>query len=288
MSPGVSKNSFESKLVKFANLRGRSKEHVERTVANVVLAQIIQMADPDATSQNFVKGGTGVLLRLGLSNGRATGDLDMSMGLDRAGISDLVTALEGITWGDFHVATVKELRAKTKTKVAEEYRLKEFRVPLIYGASDWRTVRLEIARHELSLPDIPVEEFMDNEIIELFETLGLPQPRPIRLMPVELQIAQKLHAMTETESERGHDLFDVHSLVVENEPDIAKLANAVARTFTYRGTHPWTSNLATTPKFQEIYEIEVVDIANAPTFEEALATVLNLMAQIDPYLTERK
>ena len=284
----LSKLAFERKVTNWAKAHGQKSEFINRTIANIVLAQLIMQIDSSSKFRNFVKGGTGILLRRGLASGRATGDLDMTMNLERQEITEFVKGLNKTTWGSFCVAGVRELPDKTKSNIPEDFRIKEFRVQLAFGESAWRTAILEVSREEFATPDLSSEEYVDDEIFELFRYLDLQAPSVIRLIPIELQIAHKLHAMSAPNSVRGHDIYDVHLLSLEANLDMPLLARQVGRTFSYRSQHSWTKSISPSAEFKQTFNDEVMDIPNAPTFEEALATVLNLMAQIDPYLTERK
>lgn len=62
--------------------------------------------------------------------------------------------------------------------------------------------------------------------------------RPVELVGLEYQIAQKLHAATDPDYARAHDLVDLQ-LLWSAEPDLALLRELCVRTFSFRNQQAW-------------------------------------------------
>lgn len=281
MNQQLSMQAFRRNLDKVAKAYLLTPEYLERLIGSVVVVELLKTATGVNSNSHYVKGGTGAQLRLGLSIGRSTSDLDMSTALARGAAEKLILGLENTSWSSFRAARVKRLRDKTQFKVPSNYRLLEFQIQLLYGNSQWITVTLELSQEEFEHPEILTEAEINHGIVELFVELGLEVPHPVRLIPVELQIAQKLHACTEPGSERGHDIYDIAMLQTMREIDWVLLATLTKRTFTYRKLHQWSVDFTPSGKFKDVYLAETDDIAGAPGYEEALRIVQSMIRRID-------
>jgi hypothetical protein len=91
-------------------------------------------------------------------------------------------------------------------------------------------VKLELGHNEIGDADDPVYLLADD-IARLFADVGLPEPAPIPVMRSDHQIAQKLHACTDPENERAHDLVDLQLLVASEELDLAQVRATSVRLF---------------------------------------------------------
>jgi hypothetical protein len=109
-------------------------------------------------------------------------------------------------------------------------------VKLDYLGRPWRTVKFELGHNEID--DAVEPEFrISADLIELFTDLGLPAPGPIAVMRADHQVAQKLHAASEPDSERVRDLVDLQLLDRGEDLDLAQVRATCERLFEYRRMH---------------------------------------------------
>lgn len=127
--------------------------------------------------------------------------------------------------------------------VPEEYVMKPYDIRLAYEGRHWLKVRFELGRDEVDSTE-HFEMRLAQDIIDLFQQLGLPTPEPLPVMLVEHQVAQKLHACTSVSpktgrNERAHDLVDLQLLEEEEEIDLAAVNAVATRLFAGRGAQTW-------------------------------------------------
>ena len=67
------------------------------------------------------------------------------------------------------------------------------------------------------------EAFISEEIVEIFKTLYLDIPRPVPLMPLTHQVAQKLHGLSDIGGNRAHDLIDLQLIFAHGGVDLAEV-----------------------------------------------------------------
>lgn len=249
-APPTNLRSLEKRIDNLANQLGRPVRRIQRAVANTAVGQMLP--------PSVVKGGTALKLRVGEAGSRFTPDFDAA----RAGsvtLDDYLSELgdklaEG--WGGF-TGTVSELDAPEPEGVPEDYVMRPFDIRLAYRSRHWLTVRFELGHDEIGSTKIPDVRIADD-IVEMFDTLGLDTPGPIPLLSVEHQIAQKLHACTAINpktgrNDRAHDLVDLQLLDQEEMIDMAEVAAVAARLFTARRTHPWPPTVVTYEGWDTIY-----------------------------------
>jgi hypothetical protein len=98
---------------------------------------------------------------------------------------------------------------------------------------------------------------MSDQMREIFTKLGLPEPRPVPVLPVAHQVAQKLHACTgvtrEGTNDRAHDLVDLQLLDQEAGIDLPDTAATARRLFAARKSHPWPPTVRAHPDWPQLY-----------------------------------
>lgn len=207
--PPSNLRSLEARISNIARDRGRPLRRVQRVIANTVVGQMLP--------PSVVKGGTAMKLRVGEAASRFTPDLDAARSAEVT-LDDYLDALaarlaEG--WGGF-TGELEELDPPQPEGVPEDYVMRPFVIRLAYQGRHWLSVPFELGhdeigstqRHELRIAD---------DIVELFDTIGLDTPDPIPVLALDHQIAQKLHACTAINTktggnERAHDLVDLQIL----------------------------------------------------------------------------
>lgn len=232
---------------------------VKLLIANAVVGQMLP--------NGAVKGGSALKMRFGDAATRFTRDLDAARGEDLdAFISKLGKALAD-GWANFTGVVVRKPPA-TPEGVPAEYVMQPFDVKLSYNGKSWMTVPLEVGFNEIGDADEP-EYFMPNYLVDLFAALGLPTPKPIPLMPLHHQIAQKIHGLTEPGSKRVHDLIDLQVIEREGDIDFPKTKNTCVRLFTYRKKHQWPPTFAIDDDLAARYAEQAHDLNVLPDIESA-------------------
>ena len=204
-------------------------------MASIVVAQML----PDAA----IKGGTGLNARLGPEASRFSRDLDASRQRETSEdsyVEELKTSL-GARWGGFRATAVRQSKKQLKL-VPGQYVMLPVNVALTYRGSKFDTIRLELSVDELgSVPAATVE--INPVLVEMFTRIGLEAPRPIPVITLEHQIAQKIHACTTPDSrganERAHDLVDLQLLYDAGAIDLADLGRLGQRLTSFRKSGSW-------------------------------------------------
>lgn len=246
--------------------RGRSFTRARATIANVIVGQML----PDGA----VKGGSSIKLRLGEGATRYTTDLDVARASD---LEDWIAHLRNSLaegWEGFTGRVVTREPASPEG-VPAAYVMQPFAVKLDYNGKPWVTVDLEVGHNEIGDADEP-DPCLPRFIVEMFESIGLPSPGPVPLMPVSHQIAQKLHGLSEPGSKRAHDLIDLQLLVAGCDVDYAKTRSVCERLFAYRQMQSWPPKIDGSADWNDLYreqsgELDVVgDVELAVTWANEL------------------
>jgi hypothetical protein len=157
-------------------------------------------------------------------------------------------------------------------------------IKLKYIGRPWQTVRIEIGHNEIGDAD-DCDPYLPDEMAQLFEQMSFPRPKPLPLMKLSYQVAQKLHAVSEDGSARAHDLIDLQLIMLHSKPELANVRSKCVRLFDYRRKQPWPSKIEKGKDWDEIYDTALGTIANkdsiCPTVDEAIAWANELIASID-------
>lgn len=245
-----------------ARRRSATVKRLQALVGNVIVAQML----PDAA----VKGGTGLKLRFGDRMTRETPDLDAAFRGDREAFLEELSANLEKGWGAFTgTATALAQRAPEELlkRVTMAYVMLPVSVKLSYHGKHFMTVDLEIGYDELeATTDDPVETEMSTEVLELFAELGLPEPGPVRVLPLHHQMSQKLHACSEPGNSRAHDLVDLQLMAPACDPVMVK--GAAQRLFAFRKSHAWPPVVVAGEGWEALYAdaaegLDVLDLGSA-------------------------
>lgn len=242
----------------------------KRIMANVIVGQML----PDSV----VKGGSALKIRYGNQTTRFSMDLDTARAID---LDDFIKQLDKslkVGWNNFVGNVVKRQPASPKD-VPESYVMKPFDVKLQYNSKPWITVPLEVGHNEIGDADYP-EYIISKDAIVIFNKLGFPEPKPIPVMPVPHQIAQKLHAVTEPNSNRAHDLIDLQIIINNDKIDYAKTNDICKRLFKYRNIHPWPSKVVKGENWDVLYNTQSAGLEVISDVEEAIVWTNELIIKI--------
>lgn len=252
--------SLKDRIAALRDRDSRGARRLELAVATVVLGQMLP-TDLDVA----VKGGGGLRLRFGVAT-RATIDMDLTVPNDVTADRSKAVLDDAFTrgWGPF-TAVLGEADDFRPDHVRDEYVIRRYRAALSYGRDikPWTTIAVEVGRDEVGGVQ-GATLLLDDGFTGLFRSLGLPDPQPVRVFPVDFQVAQKLHACTDLTrpNERAHDLVDLQVLLADTprRERRALLLPAIDDTFRYRRT-AWPVTVIRQDGWETIYTaaIEGVD-----------------------------
>jgi hypothetical protein len=187
-------------------------------------------------------------------------------------------------WGPF-TAVLGEADDYRPDHVPEAYVVRRYRASLSYGRDikPWTTIAVEVGRDEVGGVR-GASPLLDGGFIDLFRALGLPDPLPVPVFPIDYQVAQKLHACADTTrpNYRAHDLIDLQ-LLLEKTPRSerrALLLEAVVDTFRYRQTQ-WPVTVVRHPGWETIYAAALEGVTGVETdLDIAIAWANELITDI--------
>jgi hypothetical protein len=240
-------------------------------MGNTIVAQLL----PDGV----VKGGGSLKLRFGDKATRYTRDLDAAYSM---ALGEFVNELEAALakgWCGFTGRLVPRRQAKIRG-LAPEYIMKPFDVKLNYLGQPWQTVPLELGHNEIGAADI-ADIGLSTDIPPVFEALGFPAPSAVRLMSLDYQVAQKLHAVSSPRNERARDLVDLQIILGNGGIDMPRTNAICRRLFAYRKQHTWPPAITVQEKWDSLYSSAKEELPVLATVEEAVVWANDLIARID-------
>ena len=191
-------------------------------VRRMLCTHIVSQMLPDAVA---IKGGMGVKLRMGERGTRATADLDIS------------TLRRGEEFEEVFTADVKPRPLHDPGLAQPQYVMHPYRVTLSFLGKEWGGLDVEVSDPEVE-PHAHSRRQIDGELIELSDRFGFGALRPVELIELEYQIAQKIHALTDPDYSRAHDLVDLQ-LLWAADPDLDVAREYCVRTFDFRRAQKW-------------------------------------------------
>lgn len=265
----LSRRHLDIAIERLASRFGEA-QRIRRAVANTILAQLM----PDCV----IKGGSSLKFRYGDIATRVTKDLDAAQGADiDAFIARLDDALHA-GWYGFTGHVVKREPA-TPDGVPPAYVMQPFDVKLEYNRKPWVTVRLEMGANEVG-DTLEADLALASDIAEMFAALGLPQPKPVPLMKLHHQVAQKLHGLTDQTQTRPHDLVDLQLIFSQTAPDLSLVRKTCERLFAHRRRQSWPARVSAGDSWEAGYEAAKYDLPVKPTVAEAIDWVNDLIDKI--------
>lgn len=267
--PPRSARSLEQRI---RNLEGGDGLALRRRVgmALVVVGQMLP--------EGAIKGGSAMALRYGRGT-RFTQDLDAArvQSLDRFR-SDFEESLAS-GWAGF-TGRLIEKAAPRPTGVPTSYVMKPFEVRLDYRGRPWCSVKFELGHNEIGDADRPDHQ-LAPDLAVLFTEVGLESPRPVPVMRADHQVAQKLHAASETGSERARDLVDLQLLDRGEELDLAQVASTCRRLFEYRRQQEWPPTIVPGNQWDTLYTEAADGLDVLAGLDEAIAWANEFIRRID-------
>ena len=242
-----------------------------RTImANAIVASML----PDGV----IKGGSALKMRFGDMVTRFTTDLDTATATDPIVYAQKLDSALRDGWEGFSGHIVKKKPASPKN-VPSQYVMHPFDVKLEFMGKPWCTVPLEVGDNEIGDADvIEWAELKDAAI--LFNKVGLPAPDRAPLMPLEHQVAQKLHALT-SNSDRARDLVDLQLIMSRASIDLKTTKQICQRLFAYRKAQVWPTMLIKQAGWKDLYAQQAQGLSVLQDLDEAIKWVNVLITKID-------
>ena len=246
-------------------------ERIRKMMANTIVGQLLP--------KGAIKGGSSLKFRYGDKATRFTRDLDAARAEDLdVFIKELEAALTK-GWNGF-TGKIARLQPARPKNVPDEYVMQPYAIKMSYNGTSWQTVQFELGHDEIGDTDNP-DYAISSDIVAVFEQLGFPSPKPVALMPIRHQIAQKLHALSDEDNERAHDLIDLQ-LIGENEAiDYRLVKETCKRLFASRRTQSWPPVIEHNVAWDTLYAAQIVGLKVLEAAEEAVAWVNEFISMID-------
>lgn len=222
---------------------GQDPVRLSRAIANVIVAQML----PDGV----VKGGSSLLFRYGRYGSRYTRDIDTARVMELESYLKQLNEALSHGWNGF-TGRLVAVEPPQPVGVPSAYVMMPYDIKLNYYGRPWQTIRIEIGHNEIGDAD-EFETSLPSDLADVFEKLSFPQPKPLRVMKLAYQIAQKLHAVSEPGSERAHDLIDLQLICNRSQIDYAEVKDVCQRLFDYRRRQPWPAVVTALPSWDDLY-----------------------------------
>lgn len=219
--------------------------------------------------KGVVKGGSALKFRFGDYATRVTTDLDVARSTSLDAFIGAFEESLGTGWNGFTARLVAREPASPEG-IPTSYVMLPYDVKLDYLGSAWCTVPFELGHDEIGDADTP-DLIEPKEANEILETLGFPQVAPLPIMPLDHQIAQKLHAASEPHSNRAHDLIDLQLIVANGTVDYKKTLDTCERLFAYRKAQAWPPILEAHEFWPQIYREQAAGLAVLQNIDSAIA-----------------
>lgn len=243
---------------------------IRSVIANTIVGQMLP--------EGVIKGGSSLKFRFGNISTRFTKDLDVARGIELDKYIDKLDESLKDGWEGFTGRIVK-IDPPAPPNVPGEYIMQPFEVKLSYINKSWLTVPLEIGHDEIGDTKQP-DYYISQDTIELFRQLGFADPKPIALVSVEHQIAQKLHALSSVSSERAHDLIDLQLLEKYEEINLVKLKEACQRLFASRKLQEWPPEIVKGEGWDTLYSSQLNDLDVLENVDDAVTWVNQFIGKI--------
>lgn len=240
-------------------------------LADAVVAQML----PDGA----IKGGSALKIRFGEAKTRFSSDLDTARSSDVEVYVDLLSKSLQDGWEGFTGLLVRR-EQRVPQGLAAEYAMQPYDVKLFYLGKPWTTVRLEIGHNEIGDAENP-DMIVPKDANELFEKLNFPKLKPVPIMPIPHQIAQKLHGVSEPGSRRAHDLIDLQLIEKYEVIDFVKTHEICRRLFAYRKKQYWPPKVVKGNDWDSLYAYGSEGLDVLSSVDEAIEWVNDLIYRID-------
>ena len=239
----------------------KNANEVRMVLSSVIAGQFLDGA--------VMRGGGSLKLRYGAGTTRVTENFDASRKVSEDEFVASYNRRLAEGWTGFTGRLVKEDKAHPKD-VPDAYVMQPFSVKLAYRNHPWCTVDLELSYNEVGDADEADTVSLPEDVRSLFPRLGFPEPKPVPLMRISHQIAQKLHGVTDPSLSRVQDLIDLQLIAAHEGIDFAEVDAICKRLFSNRKRQPWPSPIVPSAEWPLEYEGMGRGMEGLRSFEEAV------------------
>lgn len=215
----------------------RLARYRKRVVFDRLLARLLTVAG----GRWLLKGGFALDLRLS-ARARSTKDVDIEWRAEKDELPDTLLDAADHDAGDFFVFAIE----RTETPEDRLGGSHRFRVSAFLAGRPFETFLLDVGFRS--------DDLLATETLRTDDLLGFAGIEPIQVdaVPLELQVAEKLHAYTriyegQRTSTRVKDLVDLALIAELSSLDATDLGREIETIFTARGTHPLPDSLPAPP-----------------------------------------
>lgn len=270
--------SLDARIRNLVQRHGVAEGRIRRLVGIVVIGQLLEKAEVAV-----VKGASNIEVRVGTKGSRVSSDVDATRRLTLAELRERLANELRTGWEGFTGTLVDE--GEIETPAPDGYRPHRFQVKLRYRGGSFGTTTLEVSPEEVDgLQSAEAVAVVDAEA--WFAELGLPAPGPVPTLPLQHQIAQKLHACTAPDVEgwvnnRSHDLIDLQLAMRAYRGTVAEIRETAVRLFASRRGHPWPPNVTVRPGWEARYRTQADGLDVLEDVDHAVAWANQLVADIE-------
>lgn len=274
--PPTNLDSLQTRINNMIAARQRPLRRIQRVIANTAVGQLIP--------SGVVKGGTGIKLRVGEGASRFTPDFDLSRPAQVEATDYLDELQENLAegWSGF-TGTVEAVQGLRPDGVPEPYIMVPYRIRLAYQSRHWLSVDFELGHDEVGSTN-HYDLRLAQDIVDLFEELGLETPRPIPVMALDHQVAQKLHACTSVGprggNTRAHDLVDLQILDQDEDIDLTAVGATARRLFAARRGQTWPPTVVAYQGWETTYAEAADGLGVLPDVTAAVVWTNDFIARI--------
>ena len=209
----------------------------KRVAFDRLLARLLAVAQ----GQWLLKGGFALDLRLA-ARARSTKDIDIEWRAEQAKLLDVLLDAANYDAGDFFEFTI-ERAGVPDDRLGGSHR---FRVSASLAGRSFESFLLDVGFR--SDDALKAETLRTDDLLDFAEI----EPVEVQAVPLELQVAEKLHAYTRVyeggrTSSRTKDLIDLALIAELSQLDAAGLRREIETIFELRGTHAPPSSLPLPP-----------------------------------------
>ena len=272
--PPANRVALERWIAQKAQEDGIAAARLRRAVSFMVLSAVLaRFVDEEGAPLFLLKGGVAMELRVG-ARARASKDYDTAFRDDMTRLEDVLATASVHVHGDFR------LTAGAATPIGPTGAV-QIPIRITFAHYDWGTIDLEVSAAEGgSRAATAIEYAAPAPALSLF---GLPDGDRVALFPLPYQVAQKLHACTESREERDNDRFrDLIDLLLLEEiladADLPAVRLACEEVFRLRARHAWPPEVHIYPLWADGYR----NLAHSMGFP--VLEVTEAKAQVDAFV----
>ncbi len=233
------RQALERQLPALSQETGRSTVRLRKEVAfDRLLARLVATA-PDRW---LLKGALALDYRFG-SHARTTRDIDLATAGDEASATTALLAAQAVDLGDFFGFAIERTSALDRLRDGAAVR---YHVVAELAGRTFDEFVLDVGFDPPT--DVELARLRGPDLLAFADLV----PVEVAAVPLEFQIAEKVHAYTRgygdrTPSTRVKDLVDLALIATEGTPDAALLRIAMDRTFARRAGQPLPAALPDPP-----------------------------------------